>query len=94
MRTTTKVQTAFRLDTALLSRLKRKAKARGQSLNSYVEGILMNDSPREPQLPKIPFPLEESEFTKALHLCAGNGLTQELIDSDERIQHILGLDHD
>jgi hypothetical protein len=39
---TTKVQTAFRLDKDLISRLKLKAKQENRSLNNYVETVLMD----------------------------------------------------
>ena len=37
----TKVQTAFRFDRELISRLKVKAKKENRSLNNYVETVLM-----------------------------------------------------
>lgn len=89
-----KTQTAFRLRQDLINRLKRKARARGQSLNSYVESILMKDSPPEPVLPKLSFPLKESDLVNSLHFGIDNPLPQDVIDSDERLQHILGLDRD
>ena len=92
--TTRKVQTAFRLDTGLLNRMKRKARARGQSLNNYVESVLMKESPMEPELPRISFPLEKSELTQALHLAGGLNFTEEELATDDRLRHILGLDND
>ncbi|MBQ7194132.1 MAG: toxin-antitoxin system HicB family antitoxin [Bacteroidales bacterium] len=50
---TSKVQTAFRLDQDLLRRLKIKAKKENRSLNNYVETILMDiayDEPNEETL--------------------------------------------
>ena len=46
--TTSKVQTAFRLDKELLSRLKLKAKLENRSLNNYVETVLMDIVYHEP----------------------------------------------
>ena len=46
--TTSKVQTAFRFDRELLSRLKIKAKQENRSLNNYVETILMDIVYHEP----------------------------------------------
>lgn len=44
----TKVQTAFRLDKDLISRLKLKAKKENRSLNNYVETVLMDIVYNEP----------------------------------------------
>lgn len=46
--TTSKVQTAFRFDRELLSRLKIKAKQENRSLNNYVETVLMEIVYHEP----------------------------------------------
>lgn len=92
--TTRKVQTAFRLDTGLLNRMKRKARVTGQSLNAIVEETLKNRFPAEPELPRISFPLEKSELTEALHLAGGLNFTEEELASDDRLRHILGLDDD
>lgn len=46
--TTSKVQTAFRFDRELLSRLKIKAKQENRSLNNYVETVLMDIVYHEP----------------------------------------------
>lgn len=45
---TKKIQTAFRFDEELLSRLKFKAKQENRSLNNYVETILMEIAYDEP----------------------------------------------
>ena len=50
---TSKVQTAFRLDAELLRRLKIRAKKENRSLNNYVETVLMDvvyDEPNEETL--------------------------------------------
>ena len=46
--TTTKVQTAFRLNKDLIRRLKIKAKKENRSLNNYVETVLMDIAYSEP----------------------------------------------
>lgn len=94
MRTSTKVQTAFRLETDLLNRLKRKARARGQSLNSYVENVLMKDSPLEPELPKIEIPDGPSPLVEALRFPEGTWFTEEEIAADWKLQRILKIDCD
>ena len=43
-----KKQTAFRLSTDLLDRLKIEAKKENRSLNNYVENLLMNVAYKEP----------------------------------------------
>lgn len=51
-----KVQTAFRFDRDLISRLKVKAKKENRSLNNYVETVLMDiayDEPNEETLAAI-----------------------------------------
>ena len=45
---TTKIQTAFRLDSELLRRLKIRAREENRSLNNYVETILKNRLPEDP----------------------------------------------
>ncbi len=45
---TTKVQTAFRLDKDLILRLKMKAKRENRSLNNYVETVLMDIAYKDP----------------------------------------------
>ena len=94
MRTSTKVQTAFRLETDLLNRLKRKARARGQSLNSYVENVLMKDSPLEPELPKIEIPDGPCPLVEALRFPEGTWFTEEEIAADWKLQRILKIDCD
>ena len=89
-----KIQTAFRLDANLLSRLKRKAKAEGRSVNTVVEETLNNRFPAEPELPHLNFPLKKSKVTEALHLAEGLHFTEEELATDYRLRHILGLDDD
>jgi len=94
MRTSTKVQTAFRLETDLLNRLKRKARARGQSLNNYVENVLLKDSPLEPELPKIEIPDGPCPLVEALRFPEGTWFTEEEIAADWKLQRILKSDCD
>ena len=63
--TTVKVQTAFRLDKDLISRLKAKAKKANRSLNNYVETVLMDivyDEPNDETVSAI----EEARSGKPL----------------------------
>ena len=92
--TTRKVQTAFRLDAKLLSRLKRKAKAEGRSVNTVVEETLNNRFPAEPELPHLNFPLKKSKVTEALHIAGGLHFSEEELATDHRLRHILGLEDD
>ena len=46
--TITRTQTAFRLSTELLKRLKTEARKQNRSLNNYVESVLMDAGYRTP----------------------------------------------
>ena len=46
--TITRIQTAFRLSTELLKRLKTEARKQNRSLNNYVESVLMDAVYRTP----------------------------------------------
>ena len=46
--TITRTQTAFRLSTELLKRLKTEARKQSRSLNNFVESVLMDDVYRTP----------------------------------------------
>jgi hypothetical protein len=64
-RTKTKRQTAFRLDNALLERLRIKAKLEHRSLNNYVETILYSvayDEPNELTLKAMKEAMEEKNL--------------------------------
>ena len=65
---TVKVQTAFRLDSELLRRLKVLAKRENRSLNNYVETVLMDVAYDEPN----------SETLEALNEVRGGGQLQKL----------------
>ena len=60
MQTSTRIQTAFRLDRNLVSRLKLKARRENKSLNKLVEEALMKTAPAELEWPKVEFPLKPS----------------------------------
>ena len=87
--TTRKVQTAFRLDTGLINRLKKKAKAKGQSLNAYVENVLAKDAPSELAWPKVKFPMDISPETIALTRNYSS-FTKEELRKDDRLAYIFG----
>ena len=63
-----KVQTAFRLDSELLRRLKALAKRENRSLNNYVETVLMDVAYDEPN----------DETLEALNEVSGGGQLQKL----------------
>lgn len=63
--TVSKVQTAFRLNTDLIRRLKIKAKKENRSLNNYVETVLMDIAYDEPNDETIKA-IEEARSGKAL----------------------------
>ena len=65
---TVKVQTAFRLDSELLRRLKVLAKRENRSLNNYVETVLMDVAYDEPN----------NETLEALNEVRGGGQLQKL----------------
>ena len=87
MQTTTRVQTAFRLDTGLLSRMKRKARVTGQSLNAMVESVLNKQFPAEPAWPTIKFPIQISPETKSLTRDF-RAFTEEELLQDDRLAYI------
>lgn len=82
-----RVQTAFRLDPVLLERLKRQAAANHQSLNAYVELILIKAS--EPVLPKIPKDYQVSEEIR--NLLGSVKLTEptpEELENDPKLEYL------
>ena len=89
MQTMTRVQTAFRLDTSLISRMKRKAKAKGESLNSIVERTLNKAFPAEPEWPKVKIPTEISPEIKALRLDKPLVFTKEELDADPKLDYLV-----
>lgn len=84
-----KIQTAFRLDANLVSRLKLKAKQEKKSLNHLVEEQLEKIAPDEDGLvwPRIKFPLEPNpkwkDLTMDIHI------TKEDLEKDDRLAYIL-----
>ena len=83
---TRRIQTAFRLEEGLLRRLKLKAKANKQSLNSYVEELLMADSPAEPSWPQME--LNEEIDPRLREMMLPRAFTAEELE-DERLAYIL-----
>lgn len=86
---TTRVQTAFRLDTGLINRLKRKAKAKGQSLNAYVESVLVKDAPAELVWPKVTIPKEIPGFIKELQFDRPLTFTKEELEEDPKLDYLV-----
>jgi len=84
-----RTQTAFRLDTALLGRLKRKARAQGKTLNAFVENILRKEAPAEPEWPKVTFPAEIPDFVKELRLDKPLEFTKEDLDADPKLDYLV-----
>jgi len=84
-----KIQTAFRLDANLLSRLKRKAKAKGQSLNAFVEDILTKATPADLQWPGAATIRDISPETRALTRNY-KSFTDEELKEDDRLAYIFG----
>lgn len=88
MRTSSaRIQTAFRLDLALVERLRRQAKREHKTLNGYVESILLNAV--QPELPKIGESYHISEETLRLSGFIP-AFTREQLENDERLAYILG----
>lgn len=87
--TITRVQTAFRLDTGLINRLKRKAKAKGLSLNAYVEHVLAKDAPAELVWPKVEFPKEVPAFVKELQSDKPLSFTKEELEEDPKLDYLV-----
>lgn len=89
MRPTTRVQTAFRLDTGLLNRLKRKAKAEGRSVNSIVEDTLNKTFPAEPVWPKVNIPKEIPAEIKALQIQEFKPFTKKELEEDPKLEYLV-----
>ena len=85
--TSRKIQTAFRLDEMLISRLKLKALKERKSLNRLVEESLERVAPAEPEWPRIKFPIEPDPVLAALKFNVN--FTPEEIAADERLAYIL-----
>ena len=84
-----RVQTAFRLDAALVMRLKRRARAEKKSLNKLVEDVLLKESPAELQWPKVIIPAEPDPFLESLMVQHLN-FTKEDIEADPKLEYLLG----
>ena len=89
--TSRKVQTAFRLDEALLRRAKLRAKRENRSLTNLMEEALERMVPAELEWPKIKGPIEISPETLALRLPGNITFTDEEIAADDRLAHALGI---
>ena len=89
MQTTTRIQTAFRLDRNLVSRLKLKARRENKSLNKLVEDALMKTAPAELEWPKVEFPLKPSPLVDGLRIEGSLGWTKEEIKADPKLEYLL-----
>ena len=88
MRTSVYKQTGIRLPEEMIQSLKRKARREGLSFNAYVEMVLEKDLKYE--IPYIDPNMEiDPEFLNMFG--SAPHYTQEEIDADPRLQHILGL---
>lgn len=88
MRTTVYKQTGIRLPEDLIGSLKRKASRKGVSFNAYVESVLQKDVWDE--IPYIDPNMETSPEILALE-GTYPVYTQEEIEADPRLEHILAL---
>lgn len=87
MRTSTKEQTAFRFDPELISLMKRRAKNRKQSLNSYVTELITNDLRQSATLPKVS--LSDKIDDDIIRLSSIIPVpSQSDLESDERLSRI------
>ena len=86
MQTSTRVQTAFRIEESLLKRLKKQARDDHKSLNRYVEDILGKAVP-EISFPKVTFP----EELPASVTCLSKGIRTDVkaLEEDERYAYIM-----
>lgn len=86
---TPRIQTGLRFKPALIEKVKDKAKRSNKSFNRYVEDLLEKDVADE-------FPhLNREDFVKDNEFLAFGKLipefSQEQIDADPKLAHILGL---
>ena len=89
MQTSTRIQTAFRLDSNLVSRLKLKARRENKSLNKLVEETLLKTAPAELEWPKVEFPLKPSLVVESLRIDNTLGWTKEEIEADPKLEYLL-----
>jgi hypothetical protein len=86
--TTRKIQTAFRFDPDLLSRMKLRAKREQKSLNNYVEEVMERENPAETLVwPKVKFPIKARPGWKSM--MTDIHFTKEDLEQDERLAYIL-----
>jgi hypothetical protein len=84
-----RVQTAFRFRPSLIAKLKKKAEKEHESLNSYVESIL--EKHVELEWPQITADFKVPDEVLSLACIKGwQEPTQEELDADPRLAHILG----
>lgn len=88
MQTSTRIQTAFRLDRNLVSRLKLKARRENKSLNKLVEEALMKTAPAELEWPKVDFPLKHNPIFDEIR-DQMRPFTAEELAADDRLAYIL-----
>ena len=84
-----RIQTAFRLEESLLRRLKKKARERKKSLNSYVEAVLLSDVSDEPEFPELNLPVEHSPRVTSL-LGIVPPFSEKQLQEDDKLAYILG----
>ena len=89
MQVSTRIQTAFRLDTRLVSRLKLKARRENKSLNRLVEENLMKVAPAELEWPKVKFPLKTDPVFDMPMPKAPLKFTREELDADPKLEYLV-----
>lgn len=82
-----KVQTAFRLNPSLISRLKRQAEKENKSLNAFVESTL--EKSVELEWPKLPKDMKISPEILAMQ-CNVPMPSKEELEADPKLARILG----
>lgn len=81
------IQTAFRLEESIIELMKKRAKLKRQSVNSYVAELISNDLRNNSMLPSVEIP---SELDEDILLFAGSmrrPIDSEL-ESDEKLARI------
>ena len=89
MQTTARIQTAFRLDSRLVSRLKLKARRENKSLNRLVEECLMKVAPAELEWPKVKFPLKTDPVFDEIMFKTPLKFTREELDADPKLEYLI-----
>ena len=86
MRSTTRVQTAFRFEPDLLERMKREAKRRNVSLNKLVEDAM--EQALRPNLPDFLSETPISDEIRQLHCLELIRPTEEEFAADPRLEYL------